>query len=166
MYKVSYSQIITLKGITENIKLFHFISWVSRQLWGSHDGAGQSSVPVLDYVMDHREGRGITERVDFLGESLHCGRPSLPAQHFIAGQLVLKLRERVRWEPANCPVTYNAILAAANICVVWRVEQIVRLVLQLLDIKFPGLLSAYQVGSVVGPPGYWEQSRLLNVTTF
>ena len=63
-------------------------------------------------------------------------------------------------------VTYNAILAAANICVVWRVEQVVRLVLQLLDIKFPRLLSADQVGSVVGPPGYGEQSSLLNVRHF
>ena len=53
----------------------------------------------------------------------------------------------------NSPLTYNAVLAAANVCVVWGVQQVVRLVLKLLDIKFPGLLSAYQVGSVVGPPG-------------
>jgi len=88
--------------------------------------------------MNHREGRGITEGVDFLSEALHCGGPSLPAQYFVTGQLVLE----------------NAVLAAANIRRVRGVEQVVRLVLKLLDIKFPGFLSAYQVGSVVGPPGY------------
>ena len=162
--KVSYN----IEGnFTEIINSCYFYLSVEQLTVGcwSHDGAGQSSVLVLNNVMNHREGWWITESVDFFSEALHCGWPSLPAQHFIAGQLVLELIEIMRWEERcdNSPLTYNAVLAAANIRRVRGVEQVVRLVLKLLDIKFPGFLSAYQVGSVVGPPGYWEQSRLLNL---
>ena len=56
--------------------------------------------------------------------------------------------------------THNAFFAGAYLSVVWRVEQIVCLVLQLLDVQLPSLFSADEVRRVISP-AHWEQTLLL-----
>ena len=111
----------------------------------SHDGAGQRPVPVLHHGLHHRYRARVAEAVHLLGEALHRGGPPLPAQHLVAGKLVLE----------------DAVLAAADLGLVGGVEQVVGLVLQLLDVQLPRLLAADKVGRVVRAPAQTEQPLLL-----
>ena len=65
--------------------------------------------------MNHREGWGITESVDFFSESLHSGGPSLPSQHFIACQLVLKLQGK-RWDDRSDLTNQASTDLQCNLC--------------------------------------------------
>ena len=113
--------------------------------------------------MHHGEGRRITEGVHFFSKSLHRGGSLLPAQHLIAGKLVLELEMTNIIETQNSPATHNAVLAAADVGPVRGVEQVVGLVLQLLNVELPGLLPADEVGclGVRGAPGNREKTLLL-----
>ena len=85
---------------------------------------------------------------------------SIPAPHY--RQAHIQTEKDGFWIDilANVFYAHNAFFTGAYLSVVRRVEQIVRLVLQLLNVQLPSLFSADEVRRVISP-AHREQTLLL-----